>query len=96
MIYSGGSGHQSSVGIILRKKIASTIMRYWAISDRVLMVKLQDKPFNISIIQVYAPTQDRSDEEIEEFYFEIQRAIKYVKLDDVLCVLRDLHAKAGE
>ena len=96
MIYSGGNDHYNGVGIILRNKIANTIMGYWAISDRVLMVKLQGRPFNITIIQVYAPTQDHSDEEIEEFYEEIQRAIKSVKSDDVLCVMGDLNAKVGD
>ena len=38
------------------------------------MLKLQGKPFNISTMQVYAPTQDYSDEYIEQFYEEVQRA----------------------
>ena len=40
------------------------------------MIKLQGKPFNISISQIYAPTQDHEDEEVELFYAEIQTAIK--------------------
>ena len=36
------------------------------------MMKLQGKPFNISIIPVYAPKQDDEDEEIELVYYEIQ------------------------
>ena len=35
------------------------------------MMKLHGKPFNSSIMQVYAPTQDYSDEDIEQFYEEI-------------------------
>ena len=66
------------------------------ISERVIMIKLQRKPFNISIIQIYAPTQDHEDEEIELFYDEIQTAIKNVKADDILCVMGDLNAKVGK
>ena len=38
------------------------------------MMKLQGKPFNISLIQIYAPTQDYSDEDVEQWYEEIQQA----------------------
>ena len=46
-----------------------------AISNRVIMVKLQGKPFNINILQTYVPTQDHDDKDIEQFYEEIQQAI---------------------
>ncbi|KAG1671332.1 Craniofacial development protein 2 [Nymphon striatum] len=60
------------------------------------MMKLQSKPFNINIIQVYAPTQDYDDEEIETFYEEIQVAIKNTKSDDILCIMGDFNAKVGK
>ena len=60
------------------------------------MIKLQGKPSSISTIQIYAPTQDHEDEEIELFYDEIQTAIKNVKTDDILCVMGDLNAKVGK
>ena len=60
------------------------------------MIKLQGKPFTISIIQIYAPTQDHEDEEIELFYDEIQTAIKNVKKNDKLFVMGDLNAKVGK
>ena len=61
MIYSGGEYHKNGVGIILRNEVAKPMIGYWPISDRVVMVKLQAKPFNINMIQVYAPTQDYDD-----------------------------------
>ena len=96
MIYSGGKEHKNGVGIVMRKKIARSLIWYWAISERVIMIKLQGKPFNISIIQIYAPTQDHEDEDIELLYDEVQTAIKNVKTDDILCVMGDLNAKVGK
>ena len=94
MIYSRGKEHKNGVGIIMRKEIARSLLGYWAISERMIRMKLQEKPFNIiSIIQIYAPTQDHENEEIELFYDEIQAAIKDVKTDDILCVMGDLNAK---
>ena len=71
-------------------------MGFWPISDRSILIKLEGKPFNISIIQVYAPTQDHGDEEIEAFYEEIEKAIKIVKSDEVLIVMGDWNAKVGD
>ena len=42
-------------------------MGFWPISDRGILIKLEGKPFNISIIQIYTRTQDQGDEEIEAF-----------------------------
>ena len=49
-IYSGGKEHKNGVGIIMRKEMARSLIYYWAHSGRVKMIKLQGKPFNISII----------------------------------------------
>lgn len=96
MIYSGGKKHMKGVGIIMKDTIERSMIGYWAISERVIMMKLQSKPFNINIIQVYAPTQDYDDEEVEAFYEEIQVAIKNTKSDDILCIMGDLNAKVGK
>ena len=95
MIYSGGSEHRNGVGILMKNNIAKSMVGFWAISERVIMVKLEAKPFNINIIQVYAPTQDHNEEEIETFYQQIQNAMKYAKSDEIICVMGDLNAKVG-
>ena len=95
MIYSGGEDHKNGVGIILRNEVAKSLIGYWAISDRVVMVKLQAKLFNINMIQVYAPTQDYDDENIKEFYKQIQSAASYTKSSDIICIMGDLNAKVG-
>ena len=63
-LYSGGNEHQYGVGIMMRKSIASCIIGYWPISDRLIMLKLGGAPFNVNIIQAYAPTSDHPDEKI--------------------------------
>ena len=95
MIYFGGEDHKNGVGIILRIEVAKSMIGYWPISDRVVMVKLQMKPFNINMIQVYAPTQDYDDENIEEFYEQIQLSVSYSISSDIICIMGDLNAKVG-
>ena len=96
VIYSGGEKHRNGVGIVMKNSVAKSMMGFWAISDRVIMMKLEAKPFNINVMQVYAPTQDHDGEEIEQFYQEIQNGIKYAKSDEVICLMGDLNAKVGD
>ena len=65
-------------------------MDYWPRSERVLLVRLNGRLFNINIIQVYAPTQDHSDAETEVFYEKVEQALKYSESNDVLCVMGTL------
>ena len=59
------------------------------------MMKLQQKPFNMNIIQVYAPTEDSTEEELEEFYEELTRLTEQCKNHDVNIVMADMNAKVG-
>ena len=72
------------------------MMGSWVFSDRVIMMKLEAKTFNINVMQVYAPTQDHDGEEIETFYQEIQNGIKYEKSDEVICMMGDFNAQVGD
>ena len=95
MLYSGGEDHQSGVGVIMKNSIAKSLLGYWPISDRVMLVKLQGKPFNINLIQVYAPTKEYSEDINEAFYEQVETAFKYVKNKEYTIVMGDFNAKVG-
>ena len=95
MIYSGGDEHKNGVGIILGKRLVNSIIGYWPVSDRIIMVKIRGKPFNVNIIQVYAPTQDHAHEEIEAFYEKVENVIQRIKSGEVTCIIGDFNAKVG-
>jgi hypothetical protein len=84
------------VAVILDEATAKSCKEYWAVSTRVLMVKIQARPFNINIIQVYAPTEEHSEEEIEQFYVDLNSAIKACKSQEIKIVMGDLNAKVGK
>ena len=77
-VYSGGQRHENGVGFILDRERAKGMLGYWAISDRVLLLKMKGSPLNISIVQVYAPTSDSSDEVVEAFYERPRKSIQAV------------------
>ena len=94
LVYSGSEEH-TGVGVMLRKEVARCMEGYWAVSDRVLMVKLKGNPFNTTIIQVYAPTGDHSEEEVDAFYEDLHRARRQAGSQDVVIVMGDWNAKIG-
>ena len=60
-----------------------------------ISVHLQGKPFNITAIQVYAPTSNAEEAEVERFYEELQDLIELTPKKDVLFIIRDWNAKVG-
>ena len=63
-------------------------------NDRMISVCFQGKPFNITVIQVYAPTTNA--EEAEQFYEDLQDLLELTpKKKDVLFIIGDWNAKVG-
>ena len=60
-----------------------------------LSVRFQDKPLNITVIQVYAPTTNAKKAEVEQFYEDLQDLLEPTPIKDVLFITGDLNAKVG-
>ena len=58
-----------------------------------ISVHLQGKPFNITVIQVYAPTGDAEETEVERFYEDLQDLLELTPKKDVLFIIGDWNAK---
>ena len=60
-----------------------------------ISVRLQGKPFNITVIQVYAPTSNAEETEVERFYEDLQDLLELTPKKDVLFIIGDWNAKVG-
>ena len=60
-----------------------------------ISVHFQGKPFNITVIQVYALTSNAEEAEVERFYEQLQDLLELTSKKDILCVIRDWNAKVG-
>ena len=58
-------------------------------------VRFQDKPFNIMVIQVYAPTSNGEEAEVKQFYEDLQDLLELTPPKDVLFIIGDWNAKIG-
>ena len=62
-------------------------------NDRIVSVQFQGKPFNITVIQVYAPTSNAQEAEAEQFYGDLQDLLELTPPKDVIFIIRDWNAK---
>ena len=60
-----------------------------------ISLHFQGKPFNITVIQVYAPTSNTEETEVEWFYEDLQDLLELTPKKDVLFIIRDWNAKVG-
>ena len=60
-----------------------------------ISVRLQGQPFNITVIQVYAPTSNAEETEVERFYEDLQDLVELTPKKDVLFIIGDRNEKIG-
>ena len=96
VIYSGGQESQRGVAILLDEKSAKCVKSVNYISDRILGVRINAKPTDLFIIQVYMPTSNHSNEEVAEMYEKIESIISGEKGKIVTIVMGDWNAVVGE
>ena len=60
-----------------------------------ISLRSQNKSFNITVIQVYAPTSNAEEAEVEWFYEDLQDLLELIPPKDVLFIIRDWNAKIG-
>ena len=60
-----------------------------------ISVRLQGKPFSITVIQVYAPTSNAEEAEVERFYEDLPDLLELTPKKDVLFIIGDWNAKVG-
>ena len=85
--------HINGVGFLINKENVKMVMNFNPINERVATICLHATPFNVTIIQVYAPTSDHSDEEIEHFYNILQSTISEIDKRDIIDIQGDWNAK---
>ena len=60
-----------------------------------ISIHFQGKPFNITLIQVYAPTSNAEEAEVERFYEDLQHLLELTPKRDILFIIRYWNAKVG-
>ena len=69
---------RNGVAIMVNKRVQNAVLGCNLKNHRMISVRFQGKPFNITVIQVYAPTSNAEEAEVERFYEGLQEYIKAV------------------
>ena len=86
---------KNGVAITFNKRVQNAVHGCNLKNDRMISVRFQGKPFNIMVIQVYAPTSNTEEAEVEQFYGDLQDLLELTPKIDVLFTIGDWNAKVG-
>ena len=70
---------KNGVAITVNKRVQNAVLGYNLKNDRMISVRFQGKPFSITVIQVYAPTSNAEEAEVERFYEDLQDLLEHPK-----------------
>ena len=86
---------RNGVAIIVNERVRNAVLGCNLKNDRKIAVHLKDKPFNITVIQVYARNSNAEEVEFEWFYQDLQDLLELTPKKDVLFIIGDWNAKVG-
>ena len=77
---------RNGVALTVNKRVQNVVLGCNLKNDRMISVHFQGKPFNIMVIQVYAPTSNTEEAEVERFYEDLQELLELTPQNDVLFI----------
>ena len=93
--YGQESFRRNGVAVIVNKGVQNAILGCSLKNDRMIFVHFQGKPFTITVIQVYAPSTNAKEAEVEQFCDGLQDLLELTPKRDVLFITGDWDAKVG-
>ena len=93
LLYGQESLKRNGVTITVNKRVQNAVLGYNLKNNRMISIRFQGKPFNITVIQVYDPTSNA--EEVEGFYEDLQDLLELTPQKDVLFIVGDWNTKGG-
>ena len=86
---------RNGVVLIVNKRVQNAVLGCSLKNNKMISVRFQGKPFNITTIQVYAPTSNAEEAEVERFYEDLQDLLELTLKKDALFIIRDWNTKVG-
>ena len=80
---------------MVNKRVKNAVLGCNLKNDRMISVRFRGKPFNITVMKVYAPTSNTEEAEVERFYEDLQDLLELTPKKNVLFIIGDWNAKIG-
>jgi exonuclease III len=96
--YSGPSSKtgQAGTGFIQLKKTKNYVIGFEPYNERLCKLRIKGKYNSITLINLYAPTEDHTEETKEQFYDNLQYLLDKTPKNDTIIILRDVNAQLGK
>ena len=88
-----GSLRRNGVAIVVNKRVRNAVLGCSLKNNRTISVRFQGKPFNIMVIQTYAPTSNAEEAEVEQFYEDLQDLLELTPPKNVHFIIGDWNEK---
>ena len=86
--YCGQESHRrNGVALIINKRVQNTVLEYNPKNARMISVPFQGKPFNITVIQVYASTTNAKEAEVDQSYEDLEDLLELTHKNDILFII---------
>ena len=86
---------RNGIAMMDKKGGRNAVLRCNLKNDRMISIRFQGKPFNITVIQVYGTTSNAEEAEVEWFYEDLQDLLEQTPKKDILFIIGDWNAKVG-
>uniref|UniRef100_A0A670I388 Endonuclease/exonuclease/phosphatase domain-containing protein n=1 Tax=Podarcis muralis TaxID=64176 RepID=A0A670I388_PODMU len=93
--YCGQESRKRNGVALIVNRVVKSVLGCNLKNDRMILIRIQGRPFNITVIQVYAPTTGAEETEIDQVYEDLQHLIEMKPKKDVLLIIGDWNAKVG-
>ena len=86
---------RNGVAIMVNERVRNAVLGCNLKNDRMISVRFEGKQFNSTVIQVYAPTSNAEEAEVEWYYEDLQHLLELILKKHVLFIIGDCNAKVG-
>jgi len=75
VLFSGGEKHEKGVGLLFDKLSAKAIVSWEPVSDRIITARLKTRFTNVTVMQIYAPTETSCEKDKDDFYDQLNAVV---------------------
>ena len=83
------SQRRNGIALIINKRVQNAVLGHNLKNDRMISLHFQGKPFNITVIQVYAPTTDAEEAEVDQSFEDLEDLLELTPRENVLFITGD-------
>ena len=95
-IYNGADGRKNGIGLVVREKLAESVLKVKKVSDRLIAMKLEVKGSILNIVSAYVSHVNNSMEEKNDFWEDLDGLVKSVSKEEKIVLGADLNGHVGK